>query len=255
MNSLNTNKLLLIATSLLCAILLAACSSNKSSKSTHSTGTLDLAPETAAFVQAYAMQTTPRAVNDIPLQVSVRVGPASEADTVCQTGALQGPFEVTGNTVTGGKTTTSSQPILRHINSGDISLCLIITSPVDATLNVNADSVAIGTDTCDEPAADISGFWYGDYSCTNSCDPNGFDGFVELTITQDGYGATYTDYEANYEGTVCGNTFKFSGEGPGYVESGTFVLNADGSGSKTSSWSDTMDSCHGTCSDPNLQHF
>jgi hypothetical protein len=61
-----------------------------------------------------------------------------------------------------------------------------------------------------------------------------------------------TDYSASYEGTVSGNVFKFTGGGTDYRESGTFVLNNDGSASKASAFRHTDNSCSGTCSNPNL---
>ena len=69
---------------------------------------------------------------------------------------------------------------------------------------------------------------------------------------QDEYSDSYTACPDSYEGTVCGNTFKFSGGGPGFTESGTFTLNNDGTGSKTSNYQNTDNSCSGTCSDPVL---
>jgi hypothetical protein len=244
-----------VTLSLILMLTLLGCSSAKNSgESTQKLGSLSLTPETAAFVQAYANQSKNAAGEDIPLQVSFRVAPAADEATVCDTGVLQGPYTIKGGALVDGKTVTPSQPVLRNINTNDIAICLIITSPVDAILNASADKVVVNTDTCDQPAADISGTWSGNYSCTDSCYTDGFAGIVELSIEQDGYGATYTDDEGgSYEGTVCGNVFKFSGGGPGYTESGTFTLNADGSGSKTSSWANTENSCHGDCSDPNLQ--
>lgn len=241
---------------LLWPLFLLGCSASSSSdKGLQQTGALDLTPQTAAFVQAHSGQRqVTSAAQDTPLQLSFRVAPAADVDTVCQSGAEMGPYEITPGTSPAVKTLSSSQPVLRHINSGSIALCLIITSPVDATLNASTNAVTLSTDTCEEAPAAIAGIWSGDYSCSDSCDPAGFSGTVQLTILQDGYGATYTDDEgASYEGTVCGNVFKFSGGGTGFTESGIFVLNADGSGSKTSSWSNTDSSCYGDCSDPNLQ--
>lgn len=185
----------------------------------------------------------------VPLQMFVRVGPTSDP-TICTTGELYGPYMITNGSVEGEQSAAASQPTLRLSNLGDLSVCMIITSPVNADLDVEADSLYLETDECNEAPAPIAGVWEGNYSCASSCGPDS--GTVRLTIVQDEYSATYSDGDASYEGTVCGNEFDFSGGGLGYTESGTFVLNSDGSASKTSSYQNTGDSCTGTCSDPNL---
>lgn len=186
----------------------------------------------------------------IPLQMFVRVGPSTDA-TVCTTGELYGPYTITNGSVEGEDSITADQPTLRLANLGDLSVCTIITSPVNANMDITADTLYLNANECKETPANIAGVWEGDYSCTSSCGGNQ-NGFVSLNIQQDEYSATYTDGSANYEGTVCGNIFEFSGEGPGYTEEGTFTLNSDGSASKTSSYQNTGDSCSGTCSDPVL---
>jgi hypothetical protein len=179
----------------------------------------------------------------------VRVGPTSDA-TICDTGDLYGPYVVANGAVQGDQSAAASQPTLRLSNLGDLSVCMIITSPVNADLDIEADTLYWQAEECNTTPAPIEGVWEGSYSCTSSCVPEA--GLVSLTIQQDGNSATYSDGSANYEGTVCGNEFKFSGAGPGYTESGTFILNSDGSASKTSHYQNTGDSCSGNCSDPNL---
>lgn len=72
------------------------------------------------------------------------------------------------------------------------------------------------------------------------------------TVCEDGHSAQYTDSEAAYRGTVCGNEFVFNGgvEGEwGYEEKGTATLNSDGSLRKTSSFVSYDGSCRGDCED------
>jgi hypothetical protein len=215
-------------------------------------GQLEMTDQTIAFVQSYYshMQRDETGTkNQTPLQISVRVGSSDDPD-VCSNGQLYGPYTVTGNAVSGDATASTDQPTLRLANQGDLAICTIITSPVNATLSASLDNVQAQTKECTEAPHNLAGSWEGEYSCTSSCGNDS--GWVFLTIEQDEYSATYTDGSADYEGTVCGNRFKFSGAGPGYTESGTFILNADGSGSKTSTYQYTDSSCGGSCSDPNL---
>lgn len=206
----------------------------------------------AAAVDDFVMRYQNRAAtqnSEIPLQMFIRVGPSSD-DSVCTTGELYGPYTVTGGVVDGESSITLSQPTLRLANLGDLDICTIITAPVDAELNVSADTLYLQSEECDQTPENIEGVWEGNYSCTSTCGDTG--GHVSLTIVQDEFSASYTDGYASYEGTVCGNTFKFSGGGPGYTERGTFTLNDDGTASKTSSYQETDNSCSGTCSDPVL---
>ena len=63
------------------------------------------------------------------------------------------------------------------------------------------------------------------------------------------------DDGAKYEGTVCGNTFKYSGGTDTYTESGTFILGSNGMASKTSEYASTIDSYRSSCSDPVLTRY
>jgi len=185
----------------------------------------------------------------IPLQMYIRIGAATDPD-VCTDGELYGPFTIEDGEVTGSGTVTASPPTRRLANIGDLTVCTIITSPVNAELDLELGVLYMDNDSCDQAPANIAGVWEGDYSCTSTCGDEA--GFVSLTIDQDGYNATYSDGQADYEGTVCGARFEFSGGAPGYTEGGAFVLNQDGTASKTSSYESTIDSCSGTCSDPML---
>jgi len=188
----------------------------------------------------------------IPLQMFVRVGPSTDP-LICTTGQLYGPYTIMNGSLEGEQSATANQPTLRLANLGDLSVCMIITSPVNVNLDIAADTLYWDTNECIETPADIAGVWEGDFSCTSSC--GGIEnGLVSLTILQDDYSATYTDNEASYEGTVCGNIYKYSGAAldNSYTERGTFTLNSNGSASKTSSYQETASSCSGTCSDPVL---
>ena len=76
-------------------------------------------------------------------------------------------------------------------------------------------------------------------------------GTVELTITQQGRSASYTDDAgAMYDGTVCGTAFSFKGGLTGsYQESGKFTLNSDGTAGKVSSYTPLGGACTGRCID------
>lgn len=189
------------------------------------------------------------------VRVVAMVGSAVEYDTVCETGYSYGPFYISANesqqpTSVDPPTVTASPATLSHVNAGSFSACVQIYSPVSATVSV--DDLAIGTEPCELDAADIAGTWSGTYSCMNSgtgdCSDD-IDQPITLYITQDGHSAEYTDGEAEYEGIICGNVFRFNGAGPGYTESGTFTLNADGSGTKTSDWVSDFGECSGGCVD------
>ena len=185
-----------------------------------------------------------------PAQVSVRI--SNDIDTVCNTGFLIGTYTVfvnSSNQPSSVSPSTSSAPqsTLSVVNTGSFAICTEITYPVDATISLG--NVELDATTCDEAPADISGIWTGTFSCTNiGCLDEG--GPVSLTITQNGNSAHYEDDEgASFDGTVCGNKFKFNGGKSTWTESGTFILNADGTASKTSSWRENDGSCHGDCVD------
>jgi len=188
-------------------------------------------------------------------QGRVMVGTANEADTVCMTGIAHGPFDVSLNA--SAQPTAINPPTVKvskqalSIIYGDVTpiACVSVDSPVTVTASVNANSAEISRKKCNEQPVNIAGYWSGTYSCTNTCDEEGESGDITLKITQRGFSATYTDFEANYKGTVCGNVFTFDGGGPGYTESGVFTLTNTEAATKTSSWIDTHGLCGGDCQD------
>lgn len=239
----------------LVAIGMSGCSSTDQTNSVErQPQTLEMTTDSEAFVRAFRnTRLSPSDGDTVPLQVSLRVAAATDA-SVCETGEFYGPYTVTDGTVVGGQTLSASPKALRLANMGDVALCLIVTSPVDASIDISADAIMASTSECTEAPANIDGYWHGSFSCTSSCEED-LEGFVGLSISQDGNSATYTDFEADYEGIVCGNSFEYTGTGPGYTESGTFVLNADGTSSKTSTYTNTGDGCQGSCSDPELERY
>ena len=192
--------------------------------------------------------------------MTITVSRFEDSDSVCATGELYGPFiiELNDDFSAGGvspPTATASQQTLDIINTGGYSICIQVTPVITATASLDFVEVDIGN--CDEPPADIAGSWSGTYSCTSvissDCDEAGP---VELSIVQDSLDpsiASYTDDGgASYEGRVCGNRFSYQGGLPtSYDESGTFILNSDGSASKSSSFRDIGPSpiCSAKCID------
>ncbi len=218
-------------------------------------GTVETTPQAEAFVRAYQENLGARtaANGGVPLLVEYRIGPASDSD-VCSNGLLYGPYTVTDNSVDGDQTVSADKPTLQLVNMGDLAVCTIITAPVNVTMSAAFDNVYMDNEPCIETALDVSGIWQGAYSCDSQpashCEDIG--GVVKLNIMQDEHGASYSDGLAKYNGPVCGNRFEYSGGGPGYTESGTFVLNQDGTASKTSHYEDDDGGCSGDCSDPEL---
>jgi hypothetical protein len=191
-----------------------------------------------------------------PRSMYVRIG--ASAGTVCQDGLLYGPFTVYGSNIY-PSTASAAPSSVSIINSGSAAMCIQILSEDSAKINVS--NVSIDATPCNQAPANISGKWKGKYTCinyidgctTNDCNEVNLP--VDFTITQpqdgNGYSAVYTDGTATYNGTVCGNVFKFDGGKPGYYkENGTFVLNNNGTATKNSTWyADGYGYNWGTCTD------
>jgi len=192
--------------------------------------------------------------------MTMRVARFEDSGTVCSTGELYGPYDIeldddfSASSVS-PPASSATQQTLDIINTGGYSICIQVTPVIDATANLDFVEVDIGN--CNEPPANIAGSWSGPYSCTSdlssSCDDAGN---VQLAIVQDSEDpskASYTDDGgASYEGRVCGNRFSYQGGEPSvYDESGTFILNSDGSASKNSSYQDIGPSpvCSAKCTD------
>lgn len=180
----------------------------------------------------------------------------ASASTVCQDGLRYGPFLITGDssspTVNPPSASAESSSV-NIIDSGSFAMCIQVVSDIDASIHVG--SALVNAKQCNQLTADISGTWSGTYTCINQGSPNDVDQPITLTITQDGNRAQYIDDAGDtYEGTVCGSVFKFNLTSPDinfYTESGTFVLNGNGSATKTSTWRSVSNpNTHwGTCTD------
>ena len=189
-------------------------------------------------------------------QLFLRVGSAEQVDTVCEEGEVYGPFNITladnfqPESVSPAEA-NATQQTLDVINTGSYSVCVQIMPSITAIADLN--SLMVDMESCTEPPADIAGTWTGSYVCEGTCPESGT---VTLDIAQntdDPTIATYTDdANAAYQGRVCGSRFSFTGGlTDSYDESGTFVLNTDGSASKTSTYIDIDNTsiCSGTCTD------
>jgi hypothetical protein len=184
--------------------------------------------------------------------VSARIG--ASIDTVCEDGFLY-PFTISGsalNPTIDPPTATAAPSSVSIIKSGAFAICLQFNSPIDAT--VNANDVSVDVTPCNQAPKNISGKWKGTYTCINYGWPSDINQPITLTITQNGSSAQYVDDGgAVYQGTVCGNVFKFNRVSPlDYDnENGTFVLNNNGTGTKNSTWfSNSSPSTNwGTCTD------
>lgn len=200
-----------------------------------------------------AMFTSPAEATST-MYMYVRIG--ASVDTVCQDGFLYDTITFNGNGYIDPSTVSAAPSSVSIINSGSAAMCIQILSEESATINIS--NVSIDATPCNQAPANISGTWKGKYTCINygCADCNEVNLPVKFTITYpdplDKTRAVYTDGTATYNGTVCGNVFKFDGGDPGlYKENGTFVLNNNGTGTKNSTWYSEYnpDTFWGTCTD------
>lgn len=187
--------------------------------------------------------------DDIGATAMLRVG--SDPETVCETGQVYGPFEVSHGTslVVSPETVAADGATLQVINMGSMTVCLTITPNIDALLSVDAVAMDITEGNCGSPT-NFAGTWNGTYECGNSCDMP-FGGDVQLVVTQNGTQATYTDQGGDtFAGVVCGNMFRFEYTGTDFVERGTLTLDGPNTATKRSTWrSTTAPYCGGNCVD------
>ncbi len=218
------------------------------------TNSVTITPELAGsniMMKFLAMFTSPaEALSTMSMQV--RIG--ASVDTVCQDGLLYGPFTF-GSGYIYPSTASVAPSSVSIINSGSAAMCIQIVSQDAAKIHVS--DVSIDATPCNQAPTKISGHWKGKYTCINygsyGYDPDDEINLpVDFTITQptDGNSAIYTDGTATYNGTVCGNVFKFDGGKPGfYKENGTFILNNNGTATKNSTWYAESGYSWGTCTD------
>ena len=191
-------------------------------------------------------------------QLWLRIDRAEAFSTVCTSGEVYGPFEITLDGLSqpssvSPATTEASQSTMDIINLGAYSVCVQVVSPINAEVDLN--NVGFQIAECGEEPADIEGEWEGPFICETNCDgmAGTIEDYVTLTITQNPGNpslATYEDSVAYYEGSVCGNRFSFKGGSANSSESGTFVMNPNGyEATKTSTYRNYNGYCTGTCSD------
>jgi hypothetical protein len=178
---------------------------------------------------------------------TIRVG--SDPSTVCTEGIPYGPFQVSTSTEVTPETVEATEPTLEIINSGMIVMCVSITPTVDALFSVDSVEVNVTQGSCGSPAS-FAGRWVGTYECGNSCGAP-FGDSIELTVTQNGASASYTDDGgATFTGTVCGNLFRFERVTSGEIERGTLTLEGNNQATKRSTWRGTSPPyCGGNCVD------
>lgn len=190
--------------------------------------------------------------------VTYRVGTMEQAETVCETGVLYGPFIVALDandqpTSIDPPTSALTAASVEVINTGQFSVCVQVMSKRRAMVSVGnlaVDATAESSGDCASPS-NFAGDWQAEFICTDSCDPEGFGGEFATTITQEGNQASYSDGQATFSGRVCGNVFTFSAnEGAGFVETGTLTLNTDGSATRQSHYrNNDTPNCEGDCQD------
>lgn len=185
------------------------------------------------------------------------IAPFDAADP-CTEGEQYGPFEITLDVSSqpesvSPETLIASQTTVDIINLGAFSICVKVTSPLDA--NASKDDATFTV--CTEPIADMAGTWTGTFYCTGNCpigspaEPEIIDLHITQTPGSPGY-ANYTDDGgAFYSGNVCGYTFSFEGGGPTYDESGIFTVDSEGlTATKKSYYVEHLPgTCRGDCYD------
>lgn len=179
---------------------------------------------------------------------TIRVG--DDPTTVCSQGILYGPFEVSHTTSAqvGPETVEADAPTLEIINAGMIAMCVTITPTIDVVFGIDSVDVQVTQGVCDSPG-DFAGTWTGTYNCNNSCGDD-FGGQITINVNQDGEVASYSDGEATFTGTVCGNHFRFERITAGEIERGTLTLDGPNEATKRSTWRSTsFPFCNGNCVD------
>lgn len=186
---------------------------------------------------------------DLGAMAYFRIG--EDAATVCADGTLYGPFTIShgASLSVDPPTATADGAALEIINTGSMTLCMTITANFDAILSVDGIAMDLEEGQCDPPA-DFSGVWTGTYQCSNFCG-DGFGGAIELTVTQSGSQASYTDDGgATFTGRVCGSAFRFERITGEEIERGTLTLTGPGTAVKRSTWRGrTSPYCWGNCVD------
>ncbi len=186
---------------------------------------------------------------DLGATALIRIG--SDAATVCEEGILYGPFDVAHTTAleVTPPTAEADAATLQIINQGAMSICVEITANFDAALSVDGIAVDLTEANC-TTSANFAGTWTGSYQCGSSCGEP-FGGPIELTVTQSGSQASYSDdLGESFTGRVCGDVFRFERVGTDYIERGTLTMTGPNSAVKRSTWRNVeAPFCGGDCSD------
>jgi hypothetical protein len=187
-------------------------------------------------------------------QITAYISHAGDPN-VCSSPYAFGPYSIMGaiGEVLSSDTASvePSQAAVDIVNAGSFEICVVTTPPITAYLTVTG--VEMDVEDCAPPTVDIVGTWSGTFWCDNfgipdtpADTPVSFD----VTLNPDG-SYHYYDGVADYDGYLCGNTYRFNGGASGdYTESGTMVVNGN-SASKTSNWQDVTSPylIHGRCYD------
>ncbi len=183
-------------------------------------------------------------------EVSYKVG--SDPQTVCQSGIVYGPYSMSAASIEDSDpdNITLDAATVEILNYGTIVVCMEITSTVNASFSIDQVEANVTQSDCGT-TSNFNGVWTGTYSCGNSCGSE-FGGDVQITITQNGNNATYTDDSGDtYTGKICGDVFTFDRiNSPGETEGGTLVLTDATHAVKNSTWRETFSPfCTGDCLD------
>jgi len=214
-----------------------------------------------ASVKTLASQLLPSSVS-APATGSVRAlfRLGNDPETVCGSAKVYGPYSasILGSSLefaAGSPTGASAdEQTLRILNFGPFAVCMEILSTVDATLSVNGVVKDVVFENCGPPG-NFGGQWTGSYSCKNSCTGQPFGGGIDLTVSQSGSVASYTDQGgATFSGTICDNVFRFERDIGVEFERGimTFDNTSVNSATKQSTWRHSpslLSWCGGSCID------
>lgn len=180
---------------------------------------------------------------------TLRVG--NDPGTVCTSGILYGPFEVSHDTdlVVEPEAVAADDATIDVINMGTVVVCLTIVPSIDATLSVDALALDLAEGDCEAPA-DFAGTWTGTYQCSDWCGEP-FGGPIQLVLTQDGDRAEHMDsLEGHFAGVICGDMYRFEDVGQGFTEVGTMTLTGPNTAIKRSTWRALAPPyCGGDCED------
>ena len=187
-------------------------------------------------------------------QITAYISHAGDPN-VCSSPYAFGPYSIMGAVGEALSSDTTSvepsQAAVDIVNAGSFEICVVTTPPITAYLTVTG--VEMDIEDCAPPTVEIIGTWSGTFSCDNFGIPDtppGTPVSFDVTLNPDG-SYHYNDGVADYDGDLCGDTYRFTGGATGdYTESGTMVISGN-SATKTSNWQDVTNPflLHGRCYD------